>query len=180
MKIRRFVALVTVGCMLSVGALASSALAAESKVAFVSVQAVLFGSKDGKVAQKILQTKQRELQKKFEAEDAKLQSLAKEIEKKQSVWSPEVLKDKKRAAGMMNRDMKMMADDAKYEVNELRKKHLQPIIGKLDGVLKSYGKDNGYTMIIDSDVASRSGMIVFGDPSIDITEDLVTLLDAVK
>lgn len=180
MKINRFVAIVTVSCLLLVGSLTSQVLAAEMKVAFVSVQAVLFGSKDGRVAQKIIKAKQQELQKKFEAEDAKLQALAKEIEKKQSVWSPEVLKEKQRTVGVMNRDLKMKADDANYEVNELKKKHLQPIIGRLDGVLKTYGKEHGYTMIIDSDVASRSGMIVFGDPSIDITKELVELLDATK
>ncbi|MDA3970960.1 MAG: OmpH family outer membrane protein [Desulfobulbaceae bacterium] len=179
MKMSRFVALVAVSCMFCVGALSSS-VQAESKIAFVSVQAVLFGSEDGKVAQGIIGTRQRELQKKFEAEDAKLQALAEEIEKSQSVWSPAVLKEKQREAGMMNRDLKVKADDANYEVNELKKKHLQPIIGRLDGVLKTFGKDNGYTMIIDSDVASRSGMIVFGDPELDITEDLVKLLDAAK
>jgi Skp family chaperone for outer membrane proteins len=180
MKMKRFIAVVALGCLLMVGAVSSSVLASETKVAFVSVQAVLFGSKDGKVAQKIIKEKQLELQKKFEADGAKLQNLAKEIEKKQSVWSPEVLKEKQRAAGMMDRDLKMKADDANYEVNELKKKHLQPIIGRLDGVLKSYGKKHGYTLIIDSDVASRSGMIVFGNPDLDITEDLVKLLDAAK
>ncbi len=180
MNIRRFVALVAVGCMLCVGSLTSSAFAAEAKIAFISIQSVLFGSKDGQVAQKIIQTKQQELQKKFGVEESKLQALIQDIEKKQSVWSPEVLQDKQRAAGVMQRDLKVKADDANYEVTELKKNHLQPIIAKLDGVLKAYGKDNGYTMIIDSDVASRSGMIVYGNSDIDITKDLVDLLDAAK
>jgi Skp family chaperone for outer membrane proteins len=180
MKISRFVAIVTVSCLLCAGSFASTVFAGETKIAFVSIQAVLFGSKDGKVAQKVIKAKQQELQKEFEAEDAKLQQLGKEIEKKQSVWSPEVLKEKQRAAGVMSRDLKMKADDANYEMKELKKKYLQPIIGRLDGVLKAYGKDHGYTMIIDSDVASRSGMIVFGDSDIDITKDLVELLDKEK
>ena len=180
MKISRFVAIVTVSCLLCVGSFTNSVFASETKIAFVSIQTVLFGSKDGKVAQKIIKVKQQELQKKFAAEDLKLQQLGKEIEKKQSVWSPEVLKEKQRTAGVMSRDLKMKADDANYEMKELKKKHLQPIIGRLDGVLKAYGKEHGYTMIIDSDVASRSGMIVFGNPEIDITKDLVELLDAAK
>ena len=154
--------------------------AAETKVGFISVQAILFGSKDGQVAKKQLMDRQGELQKKFAPESAKLEALAKDIEKKQSVWSPEVLAKKKRDAAMMDRDLKMKAEDAQYEINELRKKLLDPIIKKLDDVLKEYAQSEGYTMIIDSDVAARSGMIVYGDSALDLTDIMIKKIDAVK
>ncbi len=179
MKMSRFVALVAVGCMLCGGTLVSS-VQAESKVAFVSIQSVLYGTEDGKLAKKIIKEKQEELKKKFDDSKLDLEVLGNEIEKKQSVWSPEVLSEKQREAGRMNLMLNKEAEAANRTINELNKKHLQPIINKLDGVLKAYGKDHGYTMIIDSDVASRSGMIVFGDPDLDITEDLVKLLEAAK
>ncbi|MEN8258624.1 MAG: OmpH family outer membrane protein [Thermodesulfobacteriota bacterium] len=154
--------------------------AADTKIGFISVQAILFGCKDGQVAKKQLMAKQEQLQKKFAPEGAKLEALAKEIEKKQSVWSPEVLAKKKRDATMMDRDLKMKAEDAQYEIGELRKKLLDPIIKKLDIVLKEYAQSNAYTMIIDSDVAARSGMIVYGDNTLDLTDIMIKKIDTAK
>jgi Skp family chaperone for outer membrane proteins len=81
---------------------------------------------------------------------------------------------------MLDRDLKMKSEDAQYEVNELRKKVLDPIVKKLDAALKEYGKNQGYTMIIDSDVAARSGMIVYGDNALDLTDAMIKIVDAVK
>ncbi len=154
--------------------------AATPKIGFISVQGILFGCKDGQAAKKELMAKQDQLQKKFANDGAPLEALAQEIEKKQSVWSAEVLANKKREAAMLDRDLKMKAEDAKYEVGDLQKKLLDPIVKKLDEALKEYGKSQGYTMIIDSDVASRSGMIVFGDTALDLTETMIKKVDAMK
>lgn len=80
----------------------------------------------------------------------------------------------------MERDLKMKAEDAQYEVTELRKKLLEPIVNKLDTALKKFAEAEGYTMIIDSDVAARSGMIVYGDPSLDLTDIMIKKVDAIQ
>jgi outer membrane protein len=154
--------------------------AAEIKIGFISVQGILFGCKDGQAAQKVLTAKQEELKSKFGNEGTRLEALVQEIEKKQSVWSAEVLADKKREATKLDRDLKMKSEDAQYEFNELRKKVLDPIVKKLDDTLKEYGKSQGYTMILDSDVAARSGMIVYGDIALDLTDAMIKKVDAIK
>lgn len=154
--------------------------AANTKIGFISVQSILFGCKDGQVAKKELTAKQDQLRDKFANDGARLENMAKEIETKQSVWSAEVLADKKREATMLDRDLKMKAEDAQYEIMELQKKLLDPIVKKLDEALKEYGKAHGYIMIIDSDVAARSNMIVYGDTTLDLTEIMIKKIDEIK
>ncbi len=178
MNLRRLFSLFLLPSLLVIASPVVEAQAADTKIGFISVQGVLFGSKDGQGAKKELMAKQEQLQAKFGDEAANLESLAEEIEKKQSVWSADVLEEKKREAAMLDRDLKLKAEDAQYEVVELRKKVLDPIVKKLDTALKQYGQSEGYTMIIDSDVAARSGMIVYGDPSIDLTEAMIKKVDA--
>ncbi|MDR9502539.1 MAG: OmpH family outer membrane protein [Desulfurivibrionaceae bacterium] len=180
MNLRRLFSLFLLPSLLLIAGPVVEAQAADTKIGFISVQGVLFGSKDGQGAKKELMAKQEQLQAKFGDEAANLESLAEEIEKKESVWSADVLAEKKREAAMLDRDLKLKAEDAQYEVVELRKKVLDPIVKKLDAALKEYGQSEGYTMIIDSDVAARSGMIVYGDPSIDLTETMIKKVDAMQ
>lgn len=180
MNLRRLFSLVLLCSLLAFNITGAEAQDASPKIAFISVQNILFNCKDGQGAKEQLTAKQNELQKKFTADGAQLEALAKEIETKQSVWSADVLADKKREATRLERDLKMKAEDAKYELNELRKKVLDPIVKKLDRALKEFGKTEGYTMIIDSDVAARSGMIVYGDNAFDLSEALIKKVDAMK
>lgn len=158
----------------------SNVQAATPKIGFISGQSILFGCQDGQAAKQELDAKQDKLREQFTPEGAKLEALVQEIEKKQSVWSADVLSDKKREASRMERDLKMKAEDAQYEVTELRKKLLEPIVNKLANALKKFAEAEGYTMIIDSDVAARSGMIVYGDPSLDLTDIMIKKVDAIQ
>lgn len=180
MNLRRLFSLALLCLFVVAGTAVVEAQAADMKVGFISVQSILFGCKDGQVAKKELIAKQDQLKEKFGPEGAKLEALVQEIDKKQRVWSAEVLASKKREATMLDRDLKMKSEDAQYELGELRKKVLDPIVQKLDKVLKEYGKSQGYTMIIDSDVAARSGMIVYGDDALDLTDTMIKKLDALK
>ncbi len=150
---------------------------AEYKVGFVSIQKVLFGSKAGIAAGEKLRDKEESVRAEFMVDAKAAEQLSVEIQKKQSVWSADKLAEKQREFKKMERDLKMKEDDAKYEIVEMRKRMLNPILAQLDPVLKEYGTTNGFSMIIDADVASRSGLIVFGDPSLDVSKDLVNKLN---
>ncbi|MEN8140489.1 MAG: OmpH family outer membrane protein [Thermodesulfobacteriota bacterium] len=152
-------------------------MAAETKIGFVSIQKVLFGSKGGAAAREKLQAKEKKLMASLESDLAAGKKLQEEIAKKQSVWSAEKLAEKRRELAKLGRDVELKKEDAQYEVVELRKKLLNPILEKLDPLLKEYGTKGGYDIIMDADVASRSGLIVYGKPSLDITKDLVKKLN---
>lgn len=158
--------------------LPAQGFSAEVKIGFVSIQKVLFGCKGGEDAGKKLKEKQSSLMAGLQKINDEGQNLQAEIAKKQSVWSADRLEEKQRKLEKLQREMKLQQEDARYEMVELKKKLLNPILTKLDPILKEYGKANGYSMIVDADVAARSGLVVYGEPSLDISKDLIEKLNA--
>ena len=126
--------------------------AAEMKVGVMNVQQVLVNSVSGKAAKDKFDQKMQDLQSKFKAEEQELVDMQGEIEKKSSAWSEET---------------------KQLKVREFQDKELAPILKALEGVVDTYGKNNSFTLILDS----KAGVIYFSD-AVDITDELVKELDS--
>ncbi len=152
---------------------ANSAVAADMKVGVMNVQKVLVESVSGKAAKEKFDQKMQNLQAKFKTEEQDLVDMQSEIEKKSSAWSEETKQVKVREFQKKRRELQEKSEDARFELKTLQDKELAPILKALEGVVTSYGKDNGYTLILDS----KSGVIYFSD-AVDITDQLVKELDS--
>lgn len=150
-----------------------SVLAAETKVGIINVQKILTSSVAGQAAKEKIETKGKELQEKFKAEEDDLKALQKEIEKKSSAWSEATKKEKALEFQKKRRELQAKAEDSRFELKNLQEKELAPIAQALENVIDTYGPANGYTVILDS----RAGIPYF-DQAIDISEKLIVELDA--
>jgi outer membrane protein len=163
-------------------AAAGSAGAAEKtlSIATVKVQEVLAKSLAGQAGQKALQAKADGFQKDFQQDQDELAELQKQIEMKSSVWSPEVRDEKERDYQRKLRALQTRSDDAKYELGQMQKKVMEPILKDLNDVIDDLGKKKGYTLIMVDEgkgLASRVGLI-YVDDSLDITAQVIKELDA--
>lgn len=147
--------------------------AADMKIGVMNVQKVLVNSVAGKAAKAKFDGKMQELQAKFKAEEEELVAMQKDIEKKSSAWSEETKQVKVREFQKKRRELQDKSEDARFELKTLQDKELAPILKALEGVVADYGKENAFTMILDS----KSGVIFYSE-SVDITDELVTKLDA--
>jgi len=147
--------------------------AAEMKIGVMNVQKVLVSSVSGKSAKAKFDEKMQELQSNFKAEEEALITMQKDIEKKSSAWSEETKQTKVREFQKKRRELQEKSDDARFELKTLQDNELAPILKALEGVVANYGKENGFTMILDS----KSGVVYFSE-TVDITDQLVTALDA--
>ncbi|MBI5557896.1 MAG: OmpH family outer membrane protein [Deltaproteobacteria bacterium] len=156
------------------------ALSAGLKVGTISLQDVLAQSNIGKEAQKQLEGKVQEFQQKFSKEQEGLEALGAEVEKKRSVWSKDILEEKERDYQMKMREFKLKTDDAQFELKQLEKKVMEPILKDLHELIAEYGKKEGYTMIFENTrkgLTSRTGLL-YAAEEIDITKEILKLLDA--
>ena len=151
----------------------SSTFAADMKVGVMNVQKVLVTSVSGKAAKEKFDQKMQDLQSKFKAEEQELVDMQGEIEKKSSAWSEETKQLKVREFQKKRRELQEKSEDARFELKTLQDKELAPILKALEGVVDTYGKNNGFTLILDS----KAGVIYFSD-AVDITDQLVKELDA--
>lgn len=151
---------------------AQGAMAADVKLGVMNVQKIIVGCKAGKTAKERFDVKMKDLQSTFSDEEADLKKLQAEIKKKSSVWSEEKKAEKVREFQKSGRELQAKTEDARYEMKQLQDKELEPILKALEKVVEKYGKDEGYTMILDS----KNGVIFF-DNTIDLSDSIVKLLD---
>ena len=175
MNLRNFCSFLVVTIWVSVACFASSnASAAESsnKIATVNIQEVLLGSVAGQEVKKVLEEKVGELQGTFQKEQEDVDVLRAEIEKKSSVWSQEVREEKEREYQKRVREVQLKTEDAQFELQQLEKQLMGPVLNELQKVIKEVGEKNGYAMIMDS----RAGLL-YVDKSFDISEMVQKELD---
>lgn len=170
MRYRGFVA---VFCAVAVFVFSAGlASAAEMKVGVMNVQKVLIESVSGKAAKVKFDEKMKELQSKFKTEEEELAAMQQEIEKKSSAWSEETKQVKIRDFQKKRRELQEKSEDARFELKTLQDKELAPILKALEGIVGDFGRNNGYTLILDS----KNGVIFF-DQTVDISDLLVKELD---
>jgi Skp family chaperone for outer membrane proteins len=73
-------------------------------------------------------------------------------------------------------DLKRSQQDAEKEFNALRSEIFNRIGNRLAPILEQYGKEYHYTFILDS--SNQTTQIVYSDPAIEITDDIIKRLDA--
>ena len=151
---------------------AQGAMAAELKLGVMNVQKIIVGCKAGKAAKERFDVKMKDLQSSFTDEEADLKKLQAEIKKKSSAWSEEKKAEKVREFQKNGRELQAKTEDARFEMKQLQDKELEPILKSLEKVVETYGKDQGYTMILDS----KSG-VIFYDKTTDVSDSIMKLLD---
>lgn len=150
----------------------NSGFAAESKIGVMNVQKIIVECDAGQEAKARFETKMKDLQEGFKEEEAALKELQEEIKKKSSAWSEEKKAEKIRVFQKNGRELQAKTEDARFEMKQLQDKELEPILKALEKVVDTFGRENGYTAIMDS----KSGVIYF-DKKTDISDVIVQKLN---
>lgn len=161
-------------------AVAVAEAAPDLKIATVSIQEILAESEAGQEAQQRLQAKVNEYQSKFEKEQQGAETLREEIEKKSSVWSEAVRIEKERDYQKKMRELQLKSEDARYELQQLEKQIMEPILKELHTILADIGKENGYTLVLENTrkgLLSRNGLL-YADEALDISDQVRKELDS--
>jgi len=176
MRLKKLIVFSAIVLFGGVTALANSqATGAENgnKIVTVNIQEVLLSSVSGQEVKKVLEDKVAEYQGKFQNEQEEVDALRAEIDKKGSVWSQEVKAEKEKEYQKRVRDLQLKSEDAQYELQQLEKQVMSPVLNELQKVIKEVGEKNGYALIIDS----RAGLL-YVDPKLDISESVQKELDS--
>ena len=141
------------------------------KIGTMSLPEILSKSTAGQEARRQLEDKVVEFQTKIQQEQENQDTLRSEIEKKSSIWSEEVRQEKERDLLKMGQELKLMSEDAQFELQKLEKKIMAPILKELHEVIAEVGKQQGFTLIFENTnkgLESRSGLL-YSDETLDIS-----------
>uniref|UniRef100_A0A7V6CDJ6 OmpH family outer membrane protein n=1 Tax=Thermodesulfobacterium geofontis TaxID=1295609 RepID=A0A7V6CDJ6_9BACT len=143
------------------------------RIGVIDIKKVINTSKYGQEVMTQLQQKYDELSAKIQKKAEELQALKDEIEKKSSLWSPEVKEKKQSEYQKLLRELKSMQEDAQYEMKEYEKKMLDPVFKELEKVIDKFVNTEKYDLLLEK---NQPG-IYYASPEIDITQKIIKLFD---
>ncbi|NQT06380.1 MAG: OmpH family outer membrane protein [Candidatus Omnitrophica bacterium] len=88
--------------------------------------------------------------------------------------SKDVREKKEKELGEKMRNIQDFDRDAKLELQRKRDDMLKDILKEIDATVKQYGKEKGYDFIFDDRV------LLYANKGVDVTEDIITLLNKKK
>jgi outer membrane protein len=149
------------------------AQAAEVKIGVMNSQKVLWTCSAGAKVKAELDAKVNKYQQQINKEEESLSILQNNIEKMSSVWSDDQKDEMALKYNRKKRDLQAKKEDAQDDLNQMKAKELQPLVAQIRKKLEKYGKEHGYTVILDT---ANNSALYFND-SVDITDDFIKSLD---
>ena len=145
-----------------------------AKIAYVNVQRIATESSEGQVATKRLTSLREEKEKDLVARNAKFEEARKRLETSASVLSESVRTTQQKEVERLQTDLQRATQDAQKAVEDLQNELQLEFQRKLLPVLSEVSAAKGLHMVFSS---IDSG-VVWADPGLDITTDIVKKLDA--
>lgn len=153
---------------------AAAAPAGPPKVAVIEFQAAVTSTNE-------FQRDFGDLQKKFEPQRTQLKTLSDEVDTltKQLQSQSATLSDAERASKAKTLDDKKkqaqrIAEDAQNDYQQAMQETFGKVAGKVDELLNTYAKDQGYTLVIDAtEQQQQAPTVLYAAPSSNITKAIV-------
>jgi outer membrane protein len=148
---------------------------APTKIAILYVQNALLQSAEGKKAAGELQAKFNPRRTTLEKRQSDVQALQDQLKKGGATMSDEAKNKLARQIDAEGKALQRDADDLNTDAEQEQNKIFQDLFSKLNAVVDSYAKQNGFAVVLD--VSNQQGPIMWASASVDITTDIVKLYD---
>lgn len=162
------ISLLLMVCLGGAGMLSAQTL----KIGFVDLQKVIDASEEGKRAQEQIKQKADELSQ--QAKDMKeALNAAKDAYTSQAMaLTEEARRQKEDEIARLERDYNRFISDSKVELRTTEQRVLKELLEEVGKVIVTYAADNEFTLVLES------GNILYGAPSIEITDEIIYIYNA--
>jgi len=142
------------------------------RIGVVDLQEVLNKSQKGMAVRQRLDQERAARQKDLDAKQQEVMKLQDDFEKQAPLLSEQAKRERSEAIQRKTRDAVRVAEDANRDFDKRVREAELDITREIVGVAQEYGKDQGYSVILER------GMVVFGAPAVDITGEVIKRYDA--
>jgi outer membrane protein len=160
---------------LGLAVFAHAQAATPSKVAIIHVQNAILSTKDGQKAQSDLQVKFNPRKQQIEKKQADIQSLQDQMKKGSATMSDDAKAKIARDIDSGQKALQRDSEDFESDVQQEEGKIMQDLGQKMMDVIIKYATQNGFAMVVD--VSNPQTPILWADPAVDITNEIVKLYD---
>ncbi len=149
--------------------------AAPVKIGFVRSEQILQQYKPALAVQQQLQKETADAQKDLEKRYKELQAMDADIKKKSQILTMQALAPQIEKMQRKQNEFLQLQQSIQQQVSQKQTEMLEPIFQDISNFINKYGRDNGYAVVFGTPV---EGIIVYGDPANDLTETIVSELNA--
>jgi outer membrane protein len=154
-------------------AMPKAALAADLMLGIVDTRRALVSCKAGKDAQKELNTLMEKKREQFGPKEEEVKKLEQEYETQKFVLSQDALEERRIEIARRKSQLERDLEQAREEMAIAERKAFQPLLAKVEGLLKEIGKEKGFNVILEK---SSPGVLYYSD-GLDITDVLIERLN---
>lgn len=163
----------TIAALVTGGVTARVARADDSKIAYVDLQRALEETNDGKAAKTKLKTDFEKKQQELDAKQEELKKLKDDLDKKATLMKPEALQKaqqdfQQRFVQLQETFQRLQKDLAVKEQEATR-----GILARLSQVVQGVAEREHFSMVLE-----RNSAVVYGQPSLDITNEVIRLYNS--
>src|SRR5258706_10022010 len=148
--------------------------AAEFKVAVVDMQRALNECEAGKHAKDQVKSKFEKAQDQLKRQRDELDKSRDDFDKKALVLKEDQRRDMEKEFEAKSLDFKRRYEDFQRDLKRTDSELTSGIVEQLYGIVAELGRDKAYTAVIEA----SSGVILYSDKSIDITDEVIKLHNA--
>jgi outer membrane protein len=145
---------------------------ATARIGIVDLQEVLNKSQKGLAVKQKLDQERAVRQKDLDGKQQEVMKLQAEFEKQAPLLSEQAKREKSEAIQRKTRDAVRIAEDANRDFDKRVREAELEVSREILGVVQEYGKDQGFTLVLE-----RS-MVVFSASAVDITSEIIKRYDS--
>lgn len=166
-----------IGLLLSLCILGATAAGAAEpvKIGTVDIQKVLFNSESGKLAKEQLAGRITKYEAEKNSREDELKKLKSDLEKQNILLNDSARSAKEKDYQQKLKEYQRFIKDVNDELQSKDEELKNRIIEDAFKTTQEYGKKNGFSLIV-----AKSEMMMYMDASIDITDEIVKLLNSKK
>lgn len=161
--------------VLGIAAVANAQTAAPSKVAIIHVQNAILTTKDGQKAQGDLQSKFNPKRSQLEKKQSDIAALQDQLKKGSATMSQDAKDKALRDIDSGQKSLQRDNEDFEADVQQEEGKIMNTLGQQMMEVIVKYATQNGYAMVVD--VSNPQNPVLWADPAVDITNEIIKLYD---
>jgi outer membrane protein len=174
MRIRRVFVLGALSLLLPFAAAGTASAAPEMRIGYVDIQKALSSSSAGKTAQKKYEEEVKRLQGKLDEKKSDFEKLQQSYQKQKDSLNEKARRDKEEELLSREKELKRTFQDSQEALRRKNAQLVGELVEKLKKVVDEFGKDEGYTVILEK----GSQSVLYADGKIDVTDSIVRKFDS--
>ena len=139
------------------------------KIAYVDIQKALNACEPGKEAKRQMTMEVEKMQKNFAGKQKELEKIKEDIEKRGSVLSENVRREKEKDYQAKLRDLQRLQRDYEEDLRRKDRELTERILKNFDTIIKKIGEEGKYTLILEKNQAA----IIYISNTLDLTDEVI-------